>query len=167
MDYTSGHCFFEAVSVSYALTCGMSETQGAHLVRALYSFTYGSSTSTLLPLLNCIDGQMRDRYHEYLARTERQQQIQTQQWVWGAGGLFSARSQMMRSLDCRKVTADIWEYNIGLDSDVLPLITTRALAVCGVNIETGEEFFHLHGIRLDVKEASHRAHLAIAMAGKF
>ena len=60
MDYTSGHCFFEAVSVSYALTCGMSETQGAHLVRALYSFTYGSSTSTLLPLLNCIDGQMRD-----------------------------------------------------------------------------------------------------------
>jgi len=74
---------------------------------------------------------------------------------------------MMRSLDCRKVTADLWEYNIGLDSDVLPLITTRALAVCGVNIETGEEFFHLHGIRLDVKEASHRAHLAIAMAGKF
>ena len=74
---------------------------------------------------------------------------------------------MMRSLDCRKVTADLWEYNVGLDSDALPLITTRALAVCGVDLETGEELFNLRSIRLDIKEASHRAHLAIAMAGKF
>lgn len=144
MQFIAGHCYFEALARSFVLTSGMGAMLGARLVRSLFSRFYGGAMAALWPLLTSLGeserekmpgystavAQVEDRTERRAARAEHRKE-RLVHWALKPGGFFSARAQMMGSIDCQKVTSDLWEYNIEFDSNALPHITMRALAIDG------------------------------------
>jgi len=97
----SGHSFFEALAASTKLTQGMSDLQGAQLVRSLYSDFYGISLAKLWPLKSKLNQRERGKCPRYSPESaqaedaaERCTALATERnlipthWAWGQKGYF-------------------------------------------------------------------------------
>jgi len=128
--FVAGHCYFEAQALSNSLTNGLGDKKGAALKRSLYSAFYGGPAETLWPLRTWLGESERGKCPQYTltsalaedaaerdtARSLKRDRDELH-WAWGDGGLFSQRSSMMDTVNCDQTTADLWKYNIDLQSN--------------------------------------------------
>jgi hypothetical protein len=129
-QFVAGHCYFEAQALSNSLTNGLGDKKGAALMRSLYSAFYGGPAETLWPLRTWLGESERGKCPQYTltsalaedaaerdtARSLKRDRDELH-WAWGDGGFFSQRSSMMDTVNCDQTTADLWKYNIDLQSN--------------------------------------------------
>ena len=134
-NYVPGHCFFEAVAQSSSLLNEASAKEGAGIVRALLASAYRDRDITA-NLRKIMGHEMRIKvpgfsseialFEDRAAGVAGSELLRSESYHWHPNW-FKARAIMMETIDCSRPTADLWEYNVDVDSHALCMLLSGPL----------------------------------------
>jgi len=115
--YVSGHCYFEALSLSNSFTTGMGDKAGAKLIRAVLGRAYldPAIQGNLKKWVQQRERALAPSFSSHVAAAADAAALSAgqdaaSQWQ---PTFFLERSQMMFSTNCGIPTGDLWVYNMG------------------------------------------------------